>query len=194
MTSFHRRPLGERLRLFRESVEFGPVAALVGVMTAALLVAGFAPAFVWIIGVLLGAALAGHGARWLSRVAAVKNWPTVEGTVLESEVRELAVPYRTHVSVHHYPSVRVEYYAGGGRRTAEGFTIAPRDHADVDPEAARSLLASYRPGTRVAVRLSPRDPGTAVLHTEVSRRTRSHYLALVIAGILIIGASIWAGL
>ena len=188
---FHRRPLRERLRL-ATGMRLVGFALLAGAM--AVLAAAMTPDYAWLVGVALGAGLVASGWRGVSRAAAVRSWPIVAGTIRETSVGEFARPGRVSWYIWYYPRVSFEYESTVGRLTSERFTIAPLDHASLDPADPERMLEPYPAGADVDVRVSPENPHVAVLYAEVSRRRRSQDLAVAISGILIAALALLIGL
>jgi len=63
--------------------------------------------------------------------------------------------------------------------TADAFDIFSR-------ESAQAFLARFPPGSRVEVRVSPDDPSFSVIEEGAPQRKRSHFIALVVSGGLIL--------
>jgi hypothetical protein len=123
-----------RARSFRVA----PIALAIGVM-------------VWMLGVVL----VSRQIEELHKAAAIQQWPSTAGTVLDSRV----------IGVRAFrPNIVYQYVVGG---------VTFRDSTDLDQpgfggrnnkrNAAETIIALYPPGTRVTVHYDPEQPSVSLL-------------------------------
>ncbi len=106
---------------------------------------------------VIGAILALVASHSLEEATAVKNWPTIEGTVVDSRV----VGERAFG-----PAVTYEYAVGDSQYTATSNLRAPMFGGKRKKfEVARKLVEEYPIGKRVTVYYSPANPSKARLFT-----------------------------
>ena len=134
-------------------------------------------------GVGLGLLLFGRSAR--RKALASQSWPTVAGTVTESEVK---VTEHTsgdgtneHAITHYKPVVKYQYSVEGMEYAGSRIAFGAMNSAQ---SAANAVVARYPAGASLTVRYDPEKPAEAVLET----KTGSGALLMVLGvGFLIVG-------
>lgn len=118
----------------------------------------------WALFVLLGAALLAAGLHGLYHAAASRDWPVVEGVVLDAglDVRRShtflpRVHYRYQVRGQSYESTRLYF---------SGLPVSS------DRKGAEAMLAGLAPGRKVAVFHHPARPELAVLQPGITAAAR----------------------
>ena len=135
-------------------------------------------------------------AQW-QQVTAVLNW------VDEDSFGVIESPYQTSPRQYHYPVVEYEYEADGTRFQSTTVADSVKDIAvpvidgwgSKTPESDK-FWHSWAKGTSVSVYVNPKDVSDAVLVPMPSKKRRSHYVALVVSGALLLvcwGTLIWLG-
>jgi hypothetical protein len=126
----------------------------------------------WLPIVIVGLAAIANlaGTLWNLRLGrAVRSWPTARGTVTSAAV------YRPFWAIGGRQSYRTRiayaYTVNGYRYTGKNIGIGLEWH---DRAVAEQIVASYLPGTTVAVYYDPRRPAYAFLEPE--RNTWTEYL------------------
>ena len=92
----------------------------------------------------------------LYRTQAVRKWPTVIGTVIESSVEK-------DPDLNRYPQVRYRYSVNGTEYTSD--RILPHGRLATTGTHAVRVVARYKTGSRVRVRVNPRRPADSALET-----------------------------
>jgi len=126
--------------------------------------------------------------RQQSRMA---GWPTVDGVVLNSEVRPTLLD--TSVTHRQQPawvvSIRYQYAAGG--RSLFGSRVSSRVYQEFasstqgpPPKNLQAVAARYRSGQKVSVRYNPENPASSVLEID---RSGVILFASIAAGALFAG-------
>lgn len=114
---------------------------------------------------LVGLGLLGAGLRSLYRGRQALSWPTTEGQILESTVREDSSGESTTWQV----KVRYNYSVGGkefeGKRVAFGYS------GSSTYEEHQGIYQKLQPSARVRVRYEPGNPGNSVLAAGFNRST-----------------------
>ena len=88
------------------------------------------------------------------------SWPTVEGTIIESEILRRTRTSRRSTTVYYAPSVAYRYSVDG--REYESQKVAATD-IEAAYEYAAELVARYPPGGSATVYVNPEDPADALL-------------------------------
>jgi hypothetical protein len=102
-----------------------------------------------------------------------RNWPHVQGKVIESRVqRNQQLSTRTFFK----PIVVYRYEVGGKPYTAD--RISHQDFGDADESAAHSICAPYPTGASVEVFYNPENPAAGLLEPGLTWRS---YFSLLIA-------------
>ena len=130
----------------------------------------------------LAAALAGTGliavALWLrARAAQSRQWPSVEGTVLESRVDDAHLEFMK-------PVLRYRYAVEG--RSHVGFRVAFSGYG-VSRRAMADLVRPYAVGQAVRVFYDPARPASAVLDP----RGRSDWVYWLLFGLGFCALAVW---
>lgn len=118
--------------------------------------------FPWIF-ILVGGGIMYAGVTNLRNASASKNWPTVPGKVVISEVdRHRSEKGSTNYSANVVYDYQVEGTTYSAKRVSFG------DSRSSNPAGARTIQNKYKLGTEVLVHYSPKDPSLAVLEPGVS--------------------------
>ncbi len=133
--------------------------------------------------IMVGIGLALWGLNVLEQSRVSENWPSTNGEVVTSEVRE----ERDEDGTTYYGDVTFQYVINDRRYTAD--TVSFGQYGGSRKHAAE-IVSRYRPGARVPVYYDPEAPQTAVLEPGV---TWSSYLLLVM-GLMFAGLPIVIGL
>lgn len=142
----------------------------------------------------MGGVLVARGFIPLRRYRALEGWAQCTAVVKRIEEREEVMPLSESTrNKYFYPAVEYEYLANGQRHFAHTVSLDKENVwvPEVDqwgnptPLSARWWL-SLAPGSELPVFVNPRDEREAVLVRTLDRRRRSHHLALVVAGIILI--------
>ena len=141
-----------------------------------------------------GVVLVARGIIPLRRYRALEGWGQCTAVVKRIEEREEVMPLSESTrNKYFYPAVEYEYLANGQRHLARAVSLEKENVwvPEVDqwgnptPLPARWWL-SLAPGSELPVFVNPRDEREAVLVRTLNRRRRSHHLALLVAGIILI--------
>ena len=127
--------------------------------------------------------LIARGTWGLRRLTDISSWPEVDATVIAPGLDEF--PYNEGGPTHR-PKLAYSYTIDGKiyRSSRLGITV---DAFDIfSSESAQAFLARFPPGSRVEVRVSPDDPSFSVIEEGAPQRKRSHFIALVVSGCLIV--------
>src|SRR5260221_2366782 len=131
----------------------------------------------------VAALLIARGTWGLRRLAAISSWSAVDATVIAPGMDEF--PFNEGGSSHR-PKLTYSYTVNGKtyRSSRLGITV---DAFDIfSSESAQAFLARFPRGSRVEVRVSPDDPSFSVIEEGAPQRKRSHFIALVVSGGLIV--------
>jgi hypothetical protein len=111
---------------------------------------------------IAGAALLGVALYQYLRGERAKSWPTAQGTVTRSGVRQgTSKDSDGDSSVVHYPDVEYTYSAAGQEMSSERIGVGP-GHS-MSQGAAERIAARYPLGARVTVFYDPAKPDYGVL-------------------------------
>jgi len=92
-----------------------------------------------------------------------ETWPTVDGTVLRSEVKSRIVRTKQTRSTTYTPAVTYRYAVGGS--AYESSVIRFSDLSTANWRLAEDIVAKYPQGNTVSVRYDPASPSRATLET-----------------------------
>jgi len=116
-------------------------------------------------GVGLGLLLFGRSAR--RKALASQSWPTVAGTVTESEVKitehNPGNGMEAQQTTYYKPVVKYQYIVEGMEYTGSRIAFGAMNSAH---SAANAVVARYPAGASVNVRYDPEKPAEAVLETK----------------------------
>ena len=138
----------------------------------------------------IGVALSTWGFRQLMQVRAARLWPSIRAVVLTSELGEVFIPGESGGYYEYFPIVRFSYSTSNGEKYSSRYSPAVADYRDTNKAAVLKVLSAYTPGANVTAYVPHDYLELAVLHRAVSHKQRSHYLALVFGGLLIISVSL----
>jgi len=146
--------------------------------------------------VALGLLVTAWGFSTLSRAKASKSWPSVEGTVLSSEVTEdwdtttSSRGGRRRESVTYGAEVSYQYAVDGRSYTSTRVSFGQYQSSNCGHAAG--IVGRYPEGKKVDVHYDPASPGTAVLEPGAGGGA---YIPLLIGVVFVIagGASIAGG-
>jgi hypothetical protein len=137
---------------------------------------------------LVAVGLVAYGALRIGRAVDAKTWTPVAAVILERRVIEEPVMVEQFLPSY-YPVVRYRYESAAGPRESRAFSVAPKDYRSFDRLAVDRTLAAYAEGSEVVAYVCPRDDSRAILRRSVSRLMMSHYLAVLLGGLLVLVAS-----
>jgi hypothetical protein len=125
--------------------------------------------------------------KYRAMAAASAQWPTVEGRVLESTIKEIVRRSRQSTSTNYLPVVRYEYVVGGRRHEGDVITFGMTE-IGFRKNAERYIID--RPvGATVTVHYDPGEPATATLDTSSAMadwRYKSGWIAIGIGVAVIV--------
>jgi hypothetical protein len=140
---------------------------------------------------VVGMGFIAYGALNVARALRVKGWRPVPAVVIERQV--LSVPVLVEqFQTAYYPVVRFRYETPVGVNESTRYSVVPKDYRSFDRLAVDKELLPYPVGAQVTAFLCPSDPRLAVLRSSVSRATMSHYLAVLLGGVLVVLACVAA--
>lgn len=143
----------------------------------------------WLVTFVAGLGFLAYGTMRLHEALGVRHWPRTTAKVIGSRVDAGAESARYGPLVFHYPVVTFEYEWQGVRYTAEAVSAFTEDYRSYEPIDAERLARHYMPGQEMMVFVSPRNPARAAVVADPSPRLRSHFLALIVGGLLLAGIS-----
>lgn len=135
-----------------------------------------------------------YGGLRLVRGRQSLGWPVTSGEVIESDV---GVQYHrlAHVGpAWYFPKVRFSYAVNGRSYIGTRYAMEPRSVWSTSEDAAREMAADLQAGRAVTVCYKPDQPEMAVLRPGLGARSRSHYWAIIVAGILIVAFGLFFSL
>ena len=136
----------------------------------------------------LGIFLVAQGTRSRRKAGESLSWPSITGTIAETEVRESRNTNDDgRVDVSYYPQVTYTYEVAGqshrSHRIAFGAITPVRNVTQV-----QKALTQYPVGTPISVYYNPDKPSEAVLE-----RTAAHTQALIIIGVVCLALGLCIG-
>jgi len=117
------------------------------------------------------------------QLSLISSWPAADATVITSGLDELP-PMEGGPT--HRPTLTYSYAINGKTYRSSRLGITPDAFDVFSQESAQSFVARYPAGSRFEIRVSPTDPFFSVVDEGATSRKRSHFLALVISGGLLI--------
>jgi hypothetical protein len=111
--------------------------------------------------VVIGATIAFFGIRGLILAKASVEWPTAQGSVVESWVDRQFSRDKNRSTYHYYARLFYEFSVDG--TTFTGDRVAYGDHGSNDPSHARGVVSRYPQGKTVTVYYMPGNPEECVL-------------------------------
>ncbi len=121
-------------------------------------------------GIILFSA-AGFSTMFYQGDARPLKWPEVQGTVLETNVRQVALPNTStelvngNGAIEYVCDVRYEYVVAGTRYESDQVLASGREMTHPSLEAAQAWLAPRQPGSTIPVRYDPTDhANSAIVH------------------------------
>lgn len=164
--------------------------ALISAMCAIALFAHQWASIAWLAPMAIGVALSTWGYFQLMRVRTVRMWPPIRAVILTSELGEVFIPGESGGYYEYFPIVRFSYSTSMGEQHSSRYSPAVDDNRDTDKAAVLKVLAAYTPGANVTAYIPSDYSELAVLHQTVSHKRRSHYLAMVVGGFIVISVSL----
>lgn len=158
------------------------VVAFTAIAGAVLLLHGSS----WMVLIVVGGALAGYGAVRLVQTLGSRNWRKTTGTIDSAEIGEYSLSesqYRRQT--YYYPIIVFSFQLGARQIQSRNAAADLRSHWSPDKAEIESAMKQYEAGNTVTVYVNPRRPSHSVLWPGLSRYRRSHYLAILVGGILL---------
>ncbi len=117
--------------------------------------------FIYLAGNVVSSCMHGHASR---------NWPTVDGKVIDSSV-ESSVEFGSHGTIHtsYRPLIKYEYAVSGVPCSGDNWAFYTL--WSTDKEWAASIVQKYPAGSRVTVYYDPANPGESVLEPGIRWQT-----------------------
>jgi hypothetical protein len=115
---------------------------------------------------IAGIFLAKYGGSVLDNAKASAEWPTVQGTVMHSDVVRERGTGDNRGKYHYEADVMFEFELDG--QTYSSNNVSFGEYASSQASHAREIVRRYPEGSRVTVYYNPEDPDTAVLEPGVS--------------------------
>ncbi|MEX1167344.1 MAG: DUF3592 domain-containing protein [Hydrogenophaga sp.] len=139
---------------------------------------------------LMGAVLLAIGVFRINTFRRAKKWTCTDGLLLKFRIAVSVEPGRFYNQHHEHPVAEYEYRVDGKSYigTRVGFEVL-NDRICL-PGEVRPPWTQWRVGIKVEVYFDPNRPESSVLIPKIRRTFRSHLLALVISGLLLIAFSI----
>lgn len=157
-----------------------PAAAFAGLVV--VLLGGEA----WLVLVAGGAGLAGLGAYWLWHARQSQRWTRTTGVIESSTISEYSVAVsKISRQTYFFPEVVFTYTAHGRPFSSTRAALDTRSIWSPDKKFIERMVQQFPPGAEVSVYVRPGKPDVAVIFPGLSAHRRSHYLALLVAGILL---------
>lgn len=111
----------------------------------------------------VGVFLVVYALRSRQKAAASQTWPSVQGYIIQSEVRQTtSTDDNGRVRVAYYPAIAYDYEVAGQTYTGKQIAFGGV-RGESSPERARAVLARYPGGAGVTVVYNPEKPSEAVL-------------------------------
>lgn len=137
--------------------------------------------------VALGAFLLIYGLRSKRKAGASQGWPSVQGQIVTSEVKQsISHDDDGGQSVSYYPAVQYAYQVNGqgymGKQISFGGTLGGND-----PAKAQAKLAPYPPNAMVTVYYDPAKPQDAVLERSSGGATWAIAVGAVVLALSLCG-------
>lgn len=145
----------------------------------------------------MGGVLVARGIIPLRRYRTLEAWVQRTAVVKRIEEREEVIPLSESTRNKYFcPAVEYEYLSNGQRHVARTVSLEKENVwvPEIDqwgnrtPPSARWWM-TLAPGSEVPVFVNPRDEREAVLVRTLDKRRRSHHLALVVAGFILL--AVW---
>lgn len=119
-----------------------------------------------------------------SKYRTAKNWDRVEGIIVEARVEQVKVPAVYVYLDYLIPQVRYRYFVGDSGINGEAVSFERRN-VMVEAGSSDRYWSEWVAGRTVDVFVNPEEPTDAVLIPDLRPQRKSHYYALVLAGILL---------
>jgi hypothetical protein len=135
------------------------------------------------------------GRKGLSLAKASQAWPTTEGKILESGVRDITRRSRNTTNTTYWPFVRYEYTVSGNRYEADVIQFGMSEQATL--MKADAFVFERPVGKICTVHYNPDDPKTATLDTSAQSaqsRVKVGWWLLFLVPLLafiVLGAIVW---
>ena len=124
-----------------------------------------------------------RGTWGLRGLTEISSWPVVDGTVIAPGLDEF--PHNEGGPTHR-PKLTYCYTINGKTYRSSRLGITTDAFDIFSSESAQTSLARFPPGSRVEVRVSPDDPSFSVIEEGAPERKRSHFVAFVVSGGLVV--------
>ena len=122
--------------------------------------------------------------RNLAKVRASQDWPTVQGTVIQSWVRKRSsTDDDGSVSYSYYPEIHYQYQIVGIEYQGNKIAFGPK--VGGNRPRAEKIIEKYPTGANVTVYYQPDKPGNAVLERSIYKVSLVMGIVFVLAGIFI---------
>lgn len=136
--------------------------------------------------VALGAILLAIGGRRLWQYRVITSWPTTTGTLLKVSVGSARERIKYSDISYVYPVASYQYAVQGCHYQSDRLCLDPKSSWLPTELAAFAPWKDWKPGTTVTVHFDKVPPTSSVLFPALHPRRRSHFLAMVLAGVLLI--------
>ena len=134
-----------------------------------------------------------YGIRALSLAKRSEQWPTVEGTILSSEIEQEShtsdVGGHVDTYTEYFPAVEYEYRYGEEAYRSRRILFA---NVNYKHSEAQAIVAQYPVGSRTRVYFDPENPKLSVLQKGVARYGGKYAIPFVVGGgFLLLSLGAW---
>jgi hypothetical protein len=140
----------------------------------------------WLVAIGIGVILVYEGFTRLRPLYNVREWPRVTGLIVSSTIKEQDLMYLQGHPAVYAPDIAFSYDASEEKRTSGHFSADSDGFWFHQRQRAVELKNKYPDGAAVDVFVCPANPSFAVLNAELDPKRRSHFLALLVGGLLLL--------
>lgn len=123
------------------------------------------------------------GLRRLLDLRSMSKWPVTEGIIVVSEFHCVLPPSEGHGIYR--PSLTYSYSLKGQSYNSSPLGINQSSFDHFNETSIRNFVSKNSVGSKILIRVDPSDPSQSILDPGASAPRRSHYFALVSAGIIL---------
>ena len=170
--------------MFKKEINYSET--IIGAMMAFALIGIF-----WIIGFfgngilaifLLGFILIFYGWRCSAFAYKTISWPSVDGVVNTSEIKEITVADSQYgASKYYYPHIEYKYSVDGIDYMCDSIGLYSKDYRFYEASEAQNKLENIISSKILIIFYNPREPSWGIIENGLSKKRKEHFLAIQLA-------------
>jgi len=141
--------------------------------------------------IIIGISIIVYGIWRLHTITDTFSWNKHNATITESELVTVREANEYGGQIIYYPKIEYLYVINGRNVISDRLSIIPHEYRLTDKDKVGRILNRYYIGKEVTIRINPDNTEFSILLPGSGRRTKEHYFAIVLGGLLIVALGVF---